>query len=164
MGFITPAGKQRNNFRERFCMDLSELNGFLSAVPKARMHREHNSKDGKWKVQPRKYNPFTVLKYLQYSWGVGIHYTNNLSKKMTISATPNNTREAITSGTKTAKSAINNHKSAKSAINNRKAAKACYTPRFMQDQVARKESQAKTLVYESTKTVTYTWTEEAKAK
>ena len=65
---------------------------------------------------------------------------------------------------KTAKSA---YKLAKSPVNNRKAAnKAWYTPRrlFMQDQVARKESQAETLAYESTKTVTYTWTEEAKAE
>ncbi|KAI2503723.1 hypothetical protein MHU86_10704 [Fragilaria crotonensis] len=61
---------------------------------------------------------------------------------------PNNTRDAITSG----------KKAAKSAINNREAAKAWYTPQrlFMQDQVTRKES--------SIKAVRYTWTEEAKAE
>ena len=46
MGFLTSAGKQSNKFWECFCVDLAELNGFLPAVPKARMHREHDSKDG----------------------------------------------------------------------------------------------------------------------
>jgi hypothetical protein len=39
------------------------------------------------------------------------HYANNLPKKVTISTAHNNTREAVTSGTKAAKSAINNHNS-----------------------------------------------------
>jgi hypothetical protein len=157
MRFLTSAGKQRNKFRECFHRDLAELNGFfLSAVPKARMHREHDSKDGEWKVRRQKYNPFIVKYLVQYSWGVGIHCANNLSKMRTTSTAPNNTRDTITSG----------KKAAKSAINNRKAAKAWYTPQrlFMQDQVTRgKKSQAETLAYESTKAVRYTRTEEAKA-
>jgi hypothetical protein len=97
MGFLTSAGKQRNKFRECFCLDLEELNGFLSAGPKARLHREHDSKDGKWKVRRQKYNPFTV-KYLQYLLGVGNQYANKLSKMRTTSTAPNNTGDAITSG------------------------------------------------------------------
>ena len=129
------------------------MNGFLSAVPQTRIHSERDSKDGKWKVRKQKYNPFTV-RYLQYSWGVGVNYASRSLPKTTISTIPNDARS----------DKVNTNP--KCVINDRNTAKAWYTPRclFMQNQVARRRDEAETLAYESAVAMTFTWTEEAKAE
>ncbi|KAI2489817.1 hypothetical protein MHU86_24771 [Fragilaria crotonensis] len=128
MGFDACASKQNARFRDCFCRDLAELKGFLSAVPKIRMHSERGC-DGSWKVRRQQHNPFTI-KYLQYAWGVGVHYANNLvSLEHDVSA------KGITAAVKLSKS----------VIDDRAAARAWYTPqrRFIDRDVSIRVSKGK---------------------
>ena len=77
MGFDAHASKQNAHFRDCFHRDLAELKGFLSAVPKIRMHSERG-RDGAWKTRRQRHNPFTSIKYLQFAWGFGVHYGKTL--------------------------------------------------------------------------------------
>ncbi|KAI2498747.1 hypothetical protein MHU86_15758 [Fragilaria crotonensis] len=150
MGFNACASKQNARFRDCFRRDLAELKGFLSAVPKIRMHSERG-RDGSWKVRRQQHNPFTI-KYLQYAWGVGVHYANNLvSLEHDVSV-----KGGITAAVK----------SSKCVIDNRAAARAWYTPQrlFIDKQVHVRHAEAEMLAYESRKAKNYEWTEEAKAE
>ena len=110
---------------------------------------------GSWKARKQQYNPFTV-KYLQFAWGVGVHYANNL-----MSLEHSNASIAATQETTTASKT-----KSKCVIDNREAAKAWYTPQrlFFEKRVRDRQGEAEPLAYESRKTTNYVWMEEAKAE
>jgi len=114
MGFGTCTSKKNAHLRDCFRRDLAELKGFLSAVPDARRHSDRG-RDGTWKAQRKQHSPFTV-KYLQYAWGVGVHYAANLVSS----------EHDVTMNIPVPKQATN--KKSKCVIENHEAAKAWYTP------------------------------------
>ena len=68
--------RQKKNALFRNCFPSAMP--FLSAVPEIRRHSERELRGrGSWKVRRQQHNPYTV-KYLQYAWGVGVNYANNL--------------------------------------------------------------------------------------
>jgi hypothetical protein len=151
MGFDVRWSKKNAHFCDCFCHDLAELKGFLSAVPEKWMHSDCGS-DGTWKAQKKQHNPFTI-KYLQYAWGVGLHYAASL-----VASEQDMTKIRVP------KQATN--KKSKCVIENHEAAKAWYTPLrlFIDKWLRNRKGEAETSAYESWKEKHHEWREEAKAE